>query len=87
MSSRLFSEEIEFIPGTEHKHNVRDVMFTWLLFLEEAATEMIFMEIISCYDSHHAVMIFSFIFSLLWALLYQTVCFRVGVSLTADHES
>lgn len=62
-------------------------MFTLLLFLEEAATKMIFMEIISCYDSHHTVMIFSFIFSLLWAWLYQDVSFRVGVSLTVGYES
>lgn len=63
-----------------------DVTFTVRLFLEEAATEMIFMEIISCYDSHHPVMIFSFLFSLLWALLYQK-CARVGVSLTAGYEA
>lgn len=62
-------------------------MFTLPRFLEEAATEVIFMEIISCYDSHHTVMIFSFIFSLLWAWLYQDVCFRVGVSFTAGYES
>lgn len=60
----------------EHKHNVRDVMFTLSLFFEEAATKMLFMETVSYYDSHHTVMTFSFIFSHLWALLYQNVCFR-----------
>lgn len=65
----------------EHKRNVRDAMFILLLYLEEAATEMIFMEIISCYDSHHAITSFSFIFSLLWALCSRSVCFREGVSL------
>lgn len=64
-----------------------DVTFTVRLFLEEAATEMIFMEIISCCDSHHTVMIFSFLFSLLWALFYQSVCLRIGVSLTAGYEA
>lgn len=85
--SLLFNEEIEFIPGTGQKHNVRDVMFTLSFFLEEAATKMISMEIVSCCDSYHTVRIFSFIFSGSWALLYQNECFRVGVSFTAGCES
>lgn len=85
--SLLFNGEIEFIPGTEHRHTMRDIMFRLSFFGEEAATKMIFMEIVSCYDSQHTVRIFSFIFSCFWTLLYQDGCFRVGVSFTAGYES
>lgn len=45
-------------------------MFTSsLLFLQEAATKIIFMEIKSCYGSHRTVRIFSFILSRLRASL------------------
>lgn len=37
-------------------------MFT--IFFKEAATKMILMEILSCYNSHCTVRIFSFIFSM-----------------------
>lgn len=64
-------------------------MFTLSLLLD-VVTNMIFMEIESCYDSYHTVMIFSFIFSCSRTLLRQNMCFRIGVSfaivLKADSE-